>query len=63
MPVESQCQCFVQIHFGLLQEVEADLKDLSFESFSMFYHNCIFTPDVSWRKYVVIGLLIIADIS
>jgi len=32
---------------GHVQEVEADLKDLSFEAFSMLYHNCIFTPDVS----------------
>ena len=32
---------------GCVQEVEADLKDLSFEAFSMLYHNCIFTPDVS----------------
>ena len=58
--------CFVFVVFGhcysalypdnfyrLVQEVEGDLKDLSFESFSMFYHNCIFTPDVSWRNAVM----------
>jgi len=55
IPDEEQYQCFVWIIFG--QEVETDLKDLSFESFSMFYHNCIFTPDVSWRNCVMSRLL------
>jgi len=38
---------------GCVQEVEADLKDLSFEAFSMFYDNCVFTPDVSWIQHVL----------
>jgi len=50
----------VQIVFGLVQEVEADLKDLSFESFSMFYHNCIFTPDVSCRNRVAGRLFVVS---